>query len=53
MKKAGPKSEIDRRYVGKHLHGEAPMTLDGKRPSLRTPAPLLGEHTDEILKEIA
>jgi len=44
---------MDRQYVGKHLHGVAPFTLDGKRPALRTPAPLLGEHTEEILKELA
>jgi len=29
----------------------SPILLDGQRPSAIRPAPLLGEHTDEILRE--
>jgi crotonobetainyl-CoA:carnitine CoA-transferase CaiB-like acyl-CoA transferase len=30
-----------------------PLGFDGERPPPRTPPPRLGEHTDEILNEIA
>lgn len=39
----------ERRHVGRHLLGAAPYRLDGERPRVRRPAPLLGEHNDDIL----
>jgi crotonobetainyl-CoA:carnitine CoA-transferase CaiB-like acyl-CoA transferase len=43
---------LDRRYVGVHSHARQPFRLDGTRPPLRAPAPLLGEHTEEVLAEL-
>jgi len=44
---------MERRYVGRHMVSEAPFTYDGRRPSLRLPAPTLGEHNDEVFAELA
>jgi crotonobetainyl-CoA:carnitine CoA-transferase CaiB-like acyl-CoA transferase len=41
-----------RRHVGEHLTPAAPLRFDGARPAVRTAAPLLGEHTDEVLGEV-
>ena len=41
-----------RRYVGEHLTPQPPFRIDGKRPVLRRPAPVLGEHTAEVLAEL-
>ena len=41
-----------RRYVGDHLTPHAPFRFDGARPLIRRPAPVLGEHTDEVLLEL-
>jgi crotonobetainyl-CoA:carnitine CoA-transferase CaiB-like acyl-CoA transferase len=43
---------MERRYVGRHYTNAAPFRFDGKRPELRRTAPTLGEHTDEVLKEL-
>ena len=40
---------MERRYVGRHLMAASPWTYDGRRPALRLPAPVLGEHTAEVL----
>jgi crotonobetainyl-CoA:carnitine CoA-transferase CaiB-like acyl-CoA transferase len=44
---------MDRAYVGEHLTAHAPFRLDGERIALRRNAPLLGEHTEEVLAELA
>ncbi|MBL8772058.1 MAG: CoA transferase [Phenylobacterium sp.] len=44
--------ESERRYVGAHLIPAAPFAYDGVRPAVRWPAPTLGEHTDEVLREL-
>lgn len=44
--------EMERRYVGRHVMPAAPFAYDGKRPELRRPAPTLGEHTGEVLREL-
>jgi crotonobetainyl-CoA:carnitine CoA-transferase CaiB-like acyl-CoA transferase len=41
-----------RRYLGEHLTPQPPFRFDGKRPALRRPAPVLGEHTAEVLAEL-
>lgn len=46
-------TELERRYVGRHLTPAAPFAYDGARPALRRPAPTLGEHTAEVLGEAA
>jgi crotonobetainyl-CoA:carnitine CoA-transferase CaiB-like acyl-CoA transferase len=38
---------------GETLTALLPITLDGKRPGVRMPPPRLGEHTDEILGQLA
>lgn len=40
---------MERAYVGRHLMLAPPYRLDGARPPLLHPAPLLGEHTHYIL----
>lgn len=42
-------TSAERRYVGKHLHGQAPYRLNGDRVAILKPSPLLGEHNDEVL----
>jgi crotonobetainyl-CoA:carnitine CoA-transferase CaiB-like acyl-CoA transferase len=41
-----------RRYLGEHLTPKPPFRFDGERPALRRPAPVLGEHTAEVLAEL-
>jgi crotonobetainyl-CoA:carnitine CoA-transferase CaiB-like acyl-CoA transferase len=41
--------EMERSHVGRHLVAAAPFAFDGERPPLRLPAPLLGEHSSELL----
>ncbi|HEV2365130.1 MAG TPA: CoA transferase [Caulobacteraceae bacterium] len=41
-----------RRYVGEHLTPKAPFRYDGARPAITRPAPVLGEHTEEVLAEL-
>jgi crotonobetainyl-CoA:carnitine CoA-transferase CaiB-like acyl-CoA transferase len=40
---------LERRYVGAHLMPAPPYRIDGRRPAVHRPAPLLGEHTAEVL----
>jgi crotonobetainyl-CoA:carnitine CoA-transferase CaiB-like acyl-CoA transferase len=44
---------IERRYVGRHIMAAPPYRIDGERPAVDRPAPLLGEHTAEVLAELA
>jgi crotonobetainyl-CoA:carnitine CoA-transferase CaiB-like acyl-CoA transferase len=44
--------ESERRHVGAHLIPAAPFAYDGVRPAIRRPAPTLGQHTDEVLREL-
>jgi crotonobetainyl-CoA:carnitine CoA-transferase CaiB-like acyl-CoA transferase len=41
-----------RRHLGEHMTPAAPMRFDGERPPVVRPAPVLGEHTDEVLAEL-
>lgn len=41
-----------RGYVGEHQVAASPFRFDGARPRLRRPAPMLGEHTDEVMDEL-
>jgi crotonobetainyl-CoA:carnitine CoA-transferase CaiB-like acyl-CoA transferase len=45
--------ELERDVIGRHLVPAAPFSFDGARPPLRRPAPTLGQHTDEVLAELA
>jgi len=44
---------IERRHVGRHLMAAPPVRVDGLRPAVLRPAPVLGEHTAEVLRELA
>lgn len=44
---------MDREFVGRHFVGSSPFRFDGLRPALRLPAPVLGEHTLEVMAEVA
>ena len=41
-----------RRYVGAHITPRPPFRYDGERPAFHRPAPVLGEHTAEVLAEL-
>ena len=43
---------IERRHVGLHLMAAPPYRVDGVRPPITRPAPLLGEHTAEVLGDL-
>jgi crotonobetainyl-CoA:carnitine CoA-transferase CaiB-like acyl-CoA transferase len=49
MAAVGAWMRIERRYVGRHLMAAPPYRIDGERPAVLRPAPLLGEHTAEVL----
>jgi crotonobetainyl-CoA:carnitine CoA-transferase CaiB-like acyl-CoA transferase len=49
LQASGIFGELDRRYVGRHPVGASPFRIDGRRPALGPPAPLLGEHTAQVL----
>jgi crotonobetainyl-CoA:carnitine CoA-transferase CaiB-like acyl-CoA transferase len=53
LAEAGFWPELERAYVGRHIIPAAPFAYDGQRPTLKRPAPTLGEHTDEVLAELA
>ncbi len=44
--------EMERAVVGRHLVAASPFRIDGVRPRLRCPAPLLGEHSAEVMAEL-
>jgi len=44
---------LERAVIGRHLVPASPFRFDGVRPALRRPAPTLGQHTDEVLAELA
>lgn len=46
-------AQMQRAYVGAHLTGEAPFRFDHARPPLRRTAPVLGEHTAEVMAGLA
>jgi crotonobetainyl-CoA:carnitine CoA-transferase CaiB-like acyl-CoA transferase len=43
---------LERRHVGRHIMAAPPYSIDGVRPAVERPAPLLGEHTAEVLAEL-
>lgn len=49
---AGAWMRIARRHVGLHLMAAPPYRVDGQRPPVRRPSPLLGEHSAEILADL-
>lgn len=49
MAVTGTWMRIERRHVGRHLMAAPPYRIDGHRPAITRPAPLLGEHTAEVL----
>lgn len=44
--------ELDHPEVGKRMHAGIPWLLTNSQNGVRSPAPLLGEHTEEILRDI-
>ena len=45
-------AEVDHPTAGRVRAPGIPVRMDGTPPSVRTPPPLLGEHTDEVLAEL-
>jgi crotonobetainyl-CoA:carnitine CoA-transferase CaiB-like acyl-CoA transferase len=52
LKARGSWTSIERRYVGRQTMAAPPYRIDGVRPPVTRPAPLLGEHTAEVLHEL-
>jgi crotonobetainyl-CoA:carnitine CoA-transferase CaiB-like acyl-CoA transferase len=48
----GAWTSIERRHVGRHLMAAPPYRVGGDRPAVTRPAPLLGEHSAEVLEEL-
>lgn len=44
--------ELDRAWVGRHPHAGMGITVDGAAPPLVRPAPTLGQHTEEVLRDL-
>src|SRR5581483_3881883 len=44
--------ELEREYVGRHPHGGSGVLVDGEAPPLLRPAPTLGQHTADVLREL-
>ncbi len=51
LQRAGFWSEVTHARLGQHVLPGAPFTLDGERAHATRPAPLLGEHTEEVIAE--
>ncbi len=49
LRQSGYWIELERAHMGRHLTGAAPFLLDGQRPCAASPAPLLGEHHDDVI----
>jgi crotonobetainyl-CoA:carnitine CoA-transferase CaiB-like acyl-CoA transferase len=45
-------AEVDHPTAGRVRAPGIPVRMSGTPPSVRTPPPLLGEHTDEVLREL-
>jgi len=45
-------AEVDHPTAGRVRAPGIPVRMDGTPPSVRTPPPLLGQHTDEVLSEV-
>tara|TARA_R110002020_G_scaffold176756_27_gene369343 strand:- start:3858 stop:5105 length:1248 start_codon:yes stop_codon:yes gene_type:complete len=43
---------VDRAYVGPRPHPSMPYRLNGERGQIRAPAPLLGQHTEHVLRDV-
>ncbi len=43
---------LERPHVGRHITAAAPYHVDGARPEILRPAPLLGQHTDQVLERV-
>jgi crotonobetainyl-CoA:carnitine CoA-transferase CaiB-like acyl-CoA transferase len=52
LKASGFWTELERAFVGRHPAPQAPFRYDGRYPPLTRAAPLLGEHTEEVLEAI-
>jgi len=42
---------MQRRHVGQHLSTQTPYRFDGAAPSIGGPAPTLGQHNVELLRD--
>jgi crotonobetainyl-CoA:carnitine CoA-transferase CaiB-like acyl-CoA transferase len=44
--------ELDRAFVGRHPHASMGISVDGALPPLLRPAPTLGQHSVEVLRDV-
>ena len=52
LKSAGFWRRIERRYVGDHVVPKPPFAIDGIAPALHKPSPTLGQHNEEVLRDV-
>lgn len=52
LKSNGYWRRIERRYIGSHVVPKPPFAIDGIAPALHKPSPTLGQHNEEILREV-
>jgi crotonobetainyl-CoA:carnitine CoA-transferase CaiB-like acyl-CoA transferase len=52
LKSSGFWRRIERRYVGDHVVPKAPFAIDGMAPALYRPSPTLGQHNEEVLRDV-
>ena len=52
LKSTGFWRRIERRYVGDHVVPKPPFAIDGIAPALHKPSPTLGQHNEEVLRDV-
>jgi benzylsuccinate CoA-transferase BbsF subunit len=52
LRERGILVELEHLEVGKRIHVGIPWQMSGTPCAVQTPAPLLGQHTDEVLREV-
>lgn len=52
LKSVGFWRRIDRRHIGIHVVPKPPFAIDGTAPALHKPSPTLGQHNEEVLRDV-
>jgi crotonobetainyl-CoA:carnitine CoA-transferase CaiB-like acyl-CoA transferase len=52
LKSIGFWRRMERRYIGDHVVPKPPFAIDGIAPALHRPSPTLGQHNEEVLRDV-